>query len=926
MINRLAQGASALSRTRIRDPDHDAPIAKAASGQKPCPCVCDHAAPSKEKIFASWVYLHCFVVFMKLVEFVRRGCDAQAWWLLTVGSIYSAHWIIVALSSGTHRGATSGPQGDEGSQSQGNPRSAGHQGKGSHLCQGRVNQSNHGTHPGNRLVAALRWLLVHHVCMVRPLRWVHAELQALWSRMSSVSSAASQAASLANASRGVSESTSSASTGITCGGDGVDRTPLRYTSFLVAADKPGTQVFDSVTKFRNLHLSEHPHLALPQGVGALRARLKRKAAEGGARMLGMAVAVRLVRLDVAAGCVVVAARWEVHSAEGASDDDMRALVDDFFTEEMMQDVDQVTEGQRTPVSVLDEGAFDSSSVVWQPLGQPGNDDSDASVEALPTRLGVETGPSRAQTTPVETGDAAELGRPLVHPASPPAALADVPLLAATTLLLALPQSGRNRVRSQFATPLLAHALGHDPELVISFAPAGDDEGAPAPYAMLYEAHVSDLQEDARARGNPPGLMDVDIDIEDLGDAHLRAARERGGMLIVQLVDGPTLLASVLVPLLPCDASPAVVELMRRELDTRTAQHVACDLGLMLLAPRDPAPAARRLRDHALRSLEQMARQAGDLPATLALVEATAMQHVGVAAPIVVQQHVAGGNLVPLLPHVPAPDVGDASLTAVATSAIHGATSAGAAATAHQLAAVRASTTDGGAGSEVGASVRAHGASSKGLESPPTLWCWINVLFFFVGTTRSFVLDGPSRVCIGNAFASFGYSLPYAVVIAARAYPALLARLPRALARGDPAAMRRVWHVFYLLVSALAMGHIQPGLCTFARTGTWTPITALFGLMEPLAEHAWWVRAALPFLIATGHVLVGCACESGNSGGEMLCTRDAWRTYRSTFNFHSFVAARVCAALVVEGGRQCRVWWLSRRHAGGGERRLREKQA
>ncbi|KAG1661753.1 hypothetical protein FOA52_004812 [Chlamydomonas sp. UWO 241] len=86
-----------------------------------------------------------------------------------------------------------------------------------------------------------------------------------------------------------------------------------------------------------------------------------------------------------------------------------------------------------------------------------------------------------------------------------------------------------------------------------------------------EARVEDLQAAARARGSPPGLMDLDV---DLGGTLAGAAREHGGMFIVQLVDGPTMLAAVPVPLLPCAARPAVAELSRLCLNPRMAAHIA----------------------------------------------------------------------------------------------------------------------------------------------------------------------------------------------------------------------------------------------------------------------------------------------------------------------------------------------------------------
>ncbi|KAG1667530.1 hypothetical protein FOA52_013720 [Chlamydomonas sp. UWO 241] len=1101
--------------SRHPNPDDEAP-AKSSVGMKHR---CHHA---KDTIVTFWLHLHCLAFLIKAVQFVVgvltspwRGWDAAAMTSIMYGSIYPAHMLVAALTSAARRAVTPGLQskqrshdnpGNEGdlikhgnqsegnqSQSQGDQISQGLGNEGAEqgpASTGNVGRGDLGNHFSSScssakhgFVAALRWLLVDHVCLVlhlarnasvvvltgidvgwwspqgghktskitqllrpqdgtvlvtlyaalavfmehydlrvallvtwtvqfsrvimqflvvpreelsltkglltafantallsavrvaasrckaaqvHPLLSLRKNMWALCEATSPVAASALQApapapiaALRARACSRVLEHTGSAHVGVSGGGGDGSGVPLRYTSVLVAQDA-GTRVFDCVTKFPSLHLSEHPHLALSHGVAALRAHLERKASEFEAR--NTHVAIRLVRLDVAAGCVVVVGRWEVHGAEDASEEDLRALVNDFLLEETMQDADELAEGERTPASVLDGAALDSSSVVWQPLGVP--DGEDASGEASPPWLGAEASPGRAQTSPEETGDTAEEGRP--HGTHPPS-LEGVPLLAATTLLVALPQSGGNRVCVQFETPLLAHELGSDPDLVISFAPAGDDDSEPAPYASLVRARVGDLQADARARGNPPGLMDVDVNMEDLGHALSCAARERGGMLIVQLVDDPSLLASVLVPLLPCAASPAVVEISNLGLDERTAQHVACDLGLMLLAPRDPAPAARRLRDHARRSLEQWAQQAGHLPATLALVESvvleqqhdaatsTATQLLDVAAPTAAWQPSDVDNASEALPlHTPAPrDAYNSSPTAAAatrgattaaatatpqsnaggsrvdrgggaTLAMCAGTSASAVTTAHQPAAVHTHTTNDGAAGYTGVPAREHSASATGsVESPRTLWCWINVGFCLVVMARGFCLDGPSRVFVGNAVGCYVYALPYVMILTARAYPALLARLPHALASVDPASLRRAAHFLYAWLCALALGHIPPGPCTFARTGMWTPIAAMYGLMEPLDALPWWMRAAWPLFIAATHLLVGCACASGKTGGEMLCTRDAWREYSGTFDFQFFFTSRLCVALAVEGALWCHAWWLSRR---GGERRVREKQA
>jgi hypothetical protein len=102
---------------------------------------------------------------------------------------------------------------------------------------------------------------------------------------------------------------------------------------------------------------------------------------------------------------------------------------------------------RTPASVLDTGVLDSSSEMRR-FGP----DSDAGESQPQPLLRVETGRS-----------AEEAERPVPQSVSP--SMAGVPLLAVTTPLLALPppqNGGSARVHLQFATPLLARALGRDP--------------------------------------------------------------------------------------------------------------------------------------------------------------------------------------------------------------------------------------------------------------------------------------------------------------------------------------------------------------------------------------------------------------------------------------------------------------------------------
>ncbi|KAG1664910.1 hypothetical protein FOA52_006256 [Chlamydomonas sp. UWO 241] len=374
----------------------------------------------------------------------------------------------------------------------------------------------------------------------------------------------------------------------------------------------------------------------------------------------------------------------LQGAGGATEQEQRALVEEVLLEEMLQEVDQAPEGMRTPCCILDNNVLDSTSDMWQ----LGSDDDD---EAQPEQasLHIETGQHTTVTLPSMEG---------------------VLLLAATTPLQALAphNSGHSRVHMQFATPLLARALGRNPELVVSFALAGD-AGTPAPLASLLRAHVGDLQVAARARGNPPGLMDVDI-IMDMDVGLAGAARKYGGMLIAQLVDGPTMLAAVLVQLLPCAARPAVSELSWLGLDVRTASHIARDLGLLLLAPHptgEPPHARHALMRDAKMQLTQWARHAHHhLPATLALLDS------------VVAQMTAADASPPPPPQMPGTSpVGTAVLGSAGREA---------------------------SGSASVANLISPYAGAVAHSGPMTVWCWVNVLFALLSVARSALENGPGQ--------------------------------------------------------------------------------------------------------------------------------------------------------------------------------------
>ncbi|KAG1671640.1 hypothetical protein FOA52_006871 [Chlamydomonas sp. UWO 241] len=449
---------------------------------------------------------------------------------------------------------------------------------------------------------------------------------------------------------------------------------------------------------------------------------------------------------------------------------------------------------RTPCSVLD-----STSEMWQL-------DSDADAEPQPEQ----------PTLHVETGRT-----PVALPS-----LEGVPLLATTTPLQALPlhNGGHDHVSMQFATPLLARALGRDPELVVSFAPAGG-AGTPAPPASLLRARIGDLQTAARARGNPPGLMDVNIQFRG---ALAGAAREYGGVLIVQLVDGPNMLAALPVLLLPGAARLAVAAWPRPRL------------------------------------LMQWAQQAR-LPATLALLDSA-----------VAQMDAADATPPPRTSAPPAQHA-----PAAAQDGVGGA-----------LAADREAGSSASAVQPSGAAARAPPTLAPTAGGPTALWCWVNVLFTLVALVRNFFEDGLGRAFLGGAASCCMYTLPFIVILVMRARPALLARLPRWLSRADASLMRRVYNLLHHVACVQVFGHVPPGVSTLLRTGMDIPFLGMFEFGEPLGVRVWWVRAALSVvLVMPAQVLMMCA-STGQENGTSFCTRQAWGTLTSEVNLAAFLAPRV----------------------------------
>ncbi|KAG1658748.1 hypothetical protein FOA52_000861 [Chlamydomonas sp. UWO 241] len=291
-------------------------------------------------------------------------------------------------------------------------------------------------------------------------------------------------------------------------------------------------------KFPSLHLADHPAVATPEWRDTLSARFSSMLSEQASLQRGAPVSLRVMQLSVGAGCVVVHGRvFENGAGVRASSDEVAAMLRAMCVSDVL-------------MRLLPEGArlLDGDTAVLQ-LG-----------DGAP---------------PMELAFNAADGRFLEAPRSdqpPPVLLPGVPLLSATWPLLALPTSGSGRVHLQFGTALLARSLGHDPELVVSWVPSG----APASPSSLVRARVTALQAAARARGNPPGLIDIDVDL---------GPRPSHGVFIAQLVDGGTLLDAHSVPLLPASAHVVVAELLRARLPVDTMHSVAHDLSVLLCGPR-----------------------------------------------------------------------------------------------------------------------------------------------------------------------------------------------------------------------------------------------------------------------------------------------------------------------------------------------------
>ncbi|KAG1678182.1 hypothetical protein FOA52_016119 [Chlamydomonas sp. UWO 241] len=302
---------------------------------------------------------------------------------------------------------------------------------------------------------------------------------------------------------------------------------LQYTSILMSHSVPFT------TKFPSLHLADHPHLATPAGLAALRARVERKVSERASVLAGAPMSLRFVTLHVGAGCVVVHGKMIVDGPGGgkAETEMLRAVMASELLEELMPEGAHVLNGAP---AVLQLGGG-----------------------AAPMEMAFVAAGGRFVEAP---------------PRSAPTPTPGVPLLSATCPLLAVPAGGSGCVHLQFATALLARALGNNPELVVTWVPSS----ASAPHTSLVRERVAALQAAARARGNPPGLIDIDVDL---------GPRPSHGMFIAQLVDGDALLAAHSVALLPSSAAVVVAELLRARLPSDAPHAVAHDLGVLLCGPR-----------------------------------------------------------------------------------------------------------------------------------------------------------------------------------------------------------------------------------------------------------------------------------------------------------------------------------------------------
>ncbi|KAG1676638.1 hypothetical protein FOA52_008767 [Chlamydomonas sp. UWO 241] len=343
-----------------------------------------------------------------------------------------------------------------------------------------------------------------------------------------------------------------------------DSAQMQYNSVDIARSVP------FAAKFPSWHLADHLHLATPEGVEALRARVERTLSQRASQLTGAPVTLELVTLTVASGCIVVHGR--VRMEGGVGDEAEFELIRSVLASELLlaltTDGDPVLDGDTASVQLGDG--------------------------ATPMELSFVAAGGRFVESPAR----------LARPVAPPSA---VPLLSASWPLLTLPREGSSLLQLQLCTARLARELGNDPELVVSWAPSG----APAAPMPLLRACVDHLQAAARARGNPPGLIDIGVDL---------GPRPSHGVIVAQLADGDALLATHSLAVLPASAQPVVSELLRARLPEDTLCSVAHDLGLLMCGPRARTPdeaLAKRNVVLALMASESASRPA--LPALRALL-------------------------------------------------------------------------------------------------------------------------------------------------------------------------------------------------------------------------------------------------------------------------------------------------------------------
>ncbi|KAG1671145.1 hypothetical protein FOA52_005399 [Chlamydomonas sp. UWO 241] len=202
-----------------------------------------------------------------------------------------------------------------------------------------------------------------------------------------------------------------------------DGAGLQYTSVLMSREVPFT------AKFPSLHLADHPRLATPEGLAAVRARAERKLSARISLLLGTPVSLQFVTLTVGAGCIVVHGKMVVDGCEGseAEAEMIRAVMASELLEELAPEGEHVLDGD-TAVLQLGGGA-------------------------APMELAFIAAGGRFMQGPARSAE------PVVPPPG-------VPLLSTTGPLLALPSGGSGLVHLQFGIALLARALGNDPELVL----------------------------------------------------------------------------------------------------------------------------------------------------------------------------------------------------------------------------------------------------------------------------------------------------------------------------------------------------------------------------------------------------------------------------------------------------------------------------